>query len=94
MEGTLVMPTIAYFYGIAIRMYFNEHPPPHFSAVYSGHEANVSIEAGEVIEGHLPANAARIVKQWALAHRNELEDNWRRARAGTPLVRIAGLDDD
>src|SRR5258708_33202834 len=40
----LVMPTIAYFYGIAIRMYFREHPPPHFFATYSGHEANVSIE--------------------------------------------------
>jgi hypothetical protein len=61
---------------------------------YSGHEANVSIETGEVIEGHLPANAARLVKQWALAHRGELEDNWRRARAGTSLVKIPGLDDD
>jgi hypothetical protein len=36
----------------------------------------------------------RAVKQWVLAHRSELEDNWRRARAGTPLVKIAGLDDD
>jgi hypothetical protein len=75
-------------------MYFNDHPPPHFLAVYGGHEANVSIETGEVIEGHLPVNAARIVKQWALAHQAELEDNWWRARAGTPLVKIAGLDDD
>jgi hypothetical protein len=87
------MPTVAYFYGIAIRMYFNEHPPPHFSATYSGQEANVSIATGEVIEGRLPANAARIVREWALARRGELEDNWRRARAGTPLVKIAGLDD-
>jgi len=45
------MPTIAYFYGIAIRMYFVDHPPPHFFAAYSGHEANVSIETGEIIEG-------------------------------------------
>jgi hypothetical protein len=88
------MPTIAYFYGIAIRMFFLEHPPPHFSASYSGDEANVSIETGEVVEGHLPRNAARIVKQWALAHQSELEDNWRRARAKTPLAKIAGLDDD
>ena len=56
------MPTIAYFYGIAIRMFFVDHPPPHFVAAYSGHEANVSIETGEVIEGHLPTNAARLVK--------------------------------
>jgi hypothetical protein len=92
--GPLVRPTIAYFYGIAIRMFFRNHPPPHFFAAYSGHEANVSIATGEVIEGRLPANAARLVKAWALAHRGELEDNWRRARAGQPLVKIAGLDDD
>lgn len=67
-QGGTVMPTIAYFYGIAIRMFFNDHPPPHFFASYSGHEANVSIETGEVIEGHLPANAARLVKQWAASH--------------------------
>jgi hypothetical protein len=88
------MPKVAYFYGIAIRMFFNEHPPPHFSASYSGQEANVSIETGEVIEGYLPGNTARIVKQWALAHRGELEDNWRRARMNMPLEKVAGLDDD
>jgi hypothetical protein len=88
------MPTIAYFYGISIKMFFNEHPPPHFSAAYGGQEANVSIETGEVIEGRLPANAARFVKQWALAHRGELEDNWRRARTRMPLAKIAGLDND
>jgi hypothetical protein len=54
----MLMPTIAYFYGIAIRMYFVDHPPPHFFASYSGHEANVLIETGEVIHGHLPGNAA------------------------------------
>lgn len=73
---------------------FVDHPPPHFFASYSGHEANVSIETGDFIEGHLPGNAARLVKEWALAHRSELEDNWRRARAGVPLVKIAGLDND
>ena len=88
------MPTIAWFYGIAIRMYVREHPPAHFHAIYGEHEANVSIETGEVTEGHLPANAARLVKQWALAHRGELEDNWRRARSRAPLVKIAGLDND
>jgi len=73
------MPTIAYFYGIAIRMFFADHPPPHFFAAYSGHEGNVSIATGEVIEGHLPANAAQLVRQWTLAHQDELEDNWRSA---------------
>lgn len=88
------MPTISWFYGIAIRMYFLDHPPPHFQAVYGEHEANVAIATGDVIEGHLPTNARRLVKQWALAHRDELDANWHRARAKVPLERIAGLDHD
>ncbi len=88
------MPTISWFYGIAIRMYFLDHPPPHFQAVYGEHEANVAIATGEVISGHLPRNAARLVKQWTLAHQTELQVNWERARAKMMLERIAGLDDD
>ena len=69
------MPTIAWFYGIAIRMYFLDHPPPHFQAVYAEYEANVSIDTGEVIEGALPKAAARLVKEWALVHQGQLRDN-------------------
>jgi hypothetical protein len=52
------MPTISWFYGIAIRMYVKDHPPPHFQAVYGEYEANVAIDTGEVIEGALPRAAA------------------------------------
>jgi hypothetical protein len=58
-----LMPTISWFYGIAIRMHFLDHPPPHFQAVYGEHEANIAIATGEVVEGHLPRTAARLVKQ-------------------------------
>ena len=88
------MPTIAWFYGIAIRMYVRDHPPPHFHAVYGEYEANVSIETGEVIDGALPKAAARLVKEWTLARQQQLSENWRRARAGEQLERIAGLDAD
>jgi hypothetical protein len=88
------MPTIAWFYGIAIRMYFLDHPPPHFQAIYGEHEANVAIATGEVIDGRLPPTASRLVKRWAVMHRSELQSNWDRARAKLPLDRIAGLDDD
>ena len=88
------MPTISYFYGIYIRMYVREHPPPHFHDVYGEFEANVSIDVGEVIEGRLPLNAAHLVKEWTARHRAELELNWRRAEAGHAPERIAGLDVD
>jgi hypothetical protein len=88
------MPTISWFYGIAIRMYFLDHPPPHFQAVYGEYEANVAIATGDVLSGSLPRTAARLVKQWTLAHQAELQENWKRARAKLALERIAGLDDD
>jgi hypothetical protein len=56
-------------------MYFLDHPPPHFEAIYGEHEANVSIATGEVIEGRLPPTASRLVKRWALLHQVELQTN-------------------
>jgi hypothetical protein len=64
------------FYGIVIRMYFSDHAPPHFHAVYSGDEAVVVIETGEVIRGQLPERALRLVREWASIHRDELNTNW------------------
>lgn len=88
------MPTISWFYGIAIRMYVRDHPPPHFHAIYAEHEANVSIDTGEVIEGSLPKAAANLVREWTLVRQRQLHENWRRARAGEQPERIAGLDAD
>ena len=88
------MPTIAYFYGIAIRMYFREHPPPHFHAIYAEHDATVDILTGEVTDGWLPKTAARLVKEWTLAQRDGLLDNWQRFERGEQLRRLPGLGED
>jgi hypothetical protein len=86
------MPTISYFYGIFIRMYVKDHPPPHFHVIYAEHEAKVRIADGEVFEGSLPRNAARIVKEWAGLRRDALMENWQRARRNRPLEKVPGLD--
>lgn len=70
------MPTISRFYGIVIRMYFSDHAPPHFHAIYAGEEAVVAIETGEIIRGRMPDRALRLVREWASMHREELENNW------------------
>jgi hypothetical protein len=88
------MPTVAWFYGIAIAMYYNDHNPPHFHAQYGHSRAVIAIGDGRVIAGSLPPTAMRLVAQWALAHRSELEKNWTRARADQPLERIPGPDDE
>ncbi|MBU4273435.1 MAG: DUF4160 domain-containing protein [Planctomycetes bacterium] len=79
------MPTISSFYGIAIRMYFDDHPRPHFHAYSGGQDAAISIETLEVIEGRLPRRALTLVLEWASEHRAELRENWRIVEAhGTP----------
>ena len=48
------MPTIAWFYGIMIQMYYNDHEPPHFHARYGRAKAIVRLSDGEIIAGELP----------------------------------------
>ena len=86
------MPTIAYFYGIAIQMFFADHNPPDFHARYGRAKAIVRIADGEIIAGELPPTAARLVREWALARRPQLEDNWRRGLSHEAMERIAGPD--
>lgn len=86
------MPVISYFFGIYIRMYHNDHAPPHFHVEYQGHEALVRIDSGEILEGELPNRAQQIVCEWATERRAELMLNWDRARALEPLDRIPGAD--
>jgi hypothetical protein len=88
------MPLISYFFGIYVRMYFDDHAPAHFHVEYQGAEALVAIATGEVIEGRLPKKAAKLVKDWCLEHQAELQDNWQRALDLHPLQRIAGADND
>ncbi|MBN1611226.1 MAG: DUF4160 domain-containing protein [Polyangiaceae bacterium] len=88
------VPIISSFFGITIRMYHDDHPPPHFHAEYQGYEAFVSIDSGDVIEGRLPRTAAAIVREWCLLHRPALVRNWENAQAFRPLERIQGADHD
>ncbi len=52
------MATISKFYGILIRMFFNDYPPPHFPARYGEFEATFAIETLEVMEGELSNGAS------------------------------------
>jgi len=70
------MPTISRFYGILIQMYFGDHVPPHFHALYAEFEALIDIQTFEVIGGGLPSRAMALVLEWAQQHREELRQDW------------------
>ncbi len=92
LSGSQQMPEISRFYGIVMRMYFRDHLPPHFHAEYGEHEALIEIEAAEILEGHIPTRALRLVKEWAILHRAELLSCWQLARQSQPLGKINPLE--
>ena len=85
------VPRISQFYGIAIYMYFNDHPPPHVHAQYGGVEAVIAIGDGAVIRGSIPDRALRLVREWLELHREEVEANWRLAATLASLNAIDPL---
>lgn len=70
------MPTISTFYGIVIQMYWDDHLPPHFHALYAEHEVLLEIDSLRAYRGSLPKRAMRLVIEWAKEHRTELMENW------------------
>jgi len=70
------MPEITRFYGIIIKLFFGDHPPPHFHAVYGEHNALFNIESLDVIEGDLPPRARKLVVEWATEYQTELMKMW------------------
>ena len=72
------MPVLSRFYGIVIRMYFqqSEYNPPHIHAIYGEHVAAIDFQKKKVIEGELPKKALELVMEWISIHESELKDIW------------------
>ncbi len=86
------MPEICRFFGIIIRMFFDEHDPPHFHAEYQGGKAVFDF-SGNIIKGGLNSKTAtKLVREWIDLHINELKADWDLARAGKELKKINPLD--
>ncbi len=80
------------FFGIIIRMFYNEHAPPHFHADYQGGRGVFDL-SGNFIKGNLKSrNARMLIKQWAELHKEELEENWQNIVKNKTLNKIAPLE--
>ena len=85
------MPEISRFLGIIIAMFYKDHAPPHFHAIYSEYEITVEIDTG-VINGRFPKRAMGLVLEWLELHKDELLQNWQLAEGKKPLNKIAPLE--
>ena len=85
------MPTISRFYGISIRMYADDHNPPHVHADMAEYNGVIFIENREWRDAPLPGRARKLVEEWVWLHRAELLENWRLCRANQPPIPISPL---
>lgn len=90
--GSATMPTVSFFYGITIKIYWHEphHSIPHFHAEYAGREASFDL-TGEIIAGSLPKRQLRLVQAWVELHGEELQADWELAAQEKPLDPIDPL---
>lgn len=86
------MPTISQFFGIVIQMFWREHAPPHFHAMYGDAEVLIDIRTLEVLKGNLPKRAQALVLEWAAQHRSELMEDWNLCQSKQLPKRIPPLE--
>ena len=86
------MPEISRFFGIIVRMFYDEHNPPHFHAEYSGNKAIFDF-GGNVLKGSLSSTTAtKLVREWIDLHVSELEEDWELAKENRKLKKIEPLN--
>ncbi len=86
------MPEISRFFGIVVRMYYDEHNPPHLHAEYSGNKAVFDFQ-GNIIKGDLSSKTAiKLLREWIDIHEMELVEDWNLARANKEIKKINPLD--
>ena len=72
-------------------MFYNDHGPAHFHALYGEFQATIEIESLSVLEGRLPRRALELVLDWAELHQGELRENWNLARERQDLHKVSPL---
>ena len=86
------MAELSRFFGIIIRMFFDDHNPPHIHVEHSGKKATFDLR-GNILQGDLRSKVAtRLVREWIDLHSQELEYDWELAQQGKPLKKIQPLE--
>lgn len=85
------MPTVSIFFGIVIKMFYDEHNPPHFHAEHQGEKAVFDFR-GNMLRGDIRSRTAvRLIREWVDLHQAELESNWNEMQEGRQFSRIDPL---
>ncbi|MGH9443242.1 MAG: DUF4160 domain-containing protein [Thermoanaerobaculia bacterium] len=86
------MPIISSFFGIIIRMFFDDNTPPHFHAEFQGESAIFDL-SGRLLAGRIHSTTARrLIREWARVRTAELQVDWKLAKRLEPLDQIPPLE--
>lgn len=85
------MPEISRFFGVVIKMFIDDHNPPHFHVFYGEYEALIDINSLSIFAGKVPPRVLGFVTEWTILHQKELLDDWNRAEEYQPLIKIDPL---
>ena len=86
------MPVLAIFFGILIKMFHDDHNPPHFHAEYGEYRAVVAVASGKLLAGRLPKRVQQLVEEWRRSHVDELRGAWSDAQSARQPRRIRPLE--
>ncbi len=75
-------------------MWYLDHSPPHFHAIYGAKEIKIRIDGQtvELFEGEAPNRVISLVLEWAHQHHSELLKNWGRCQEGEIPLKIKALE--
>lgn len=85
------MPEISRFFGIVVAMYYDDHAPPHFHAMYGSEKAEFCIDPPGILKDRLSPRAMALVTEWAALHQSELLEAWGQRAIGQRPNRIEPL---
>ena len=74
------MPALARFFGISIYIFYDDHNPPHFHALYGEYDIEIAIKGRAVTAGQFPPRPLGLVIEWASQHEKELLSAWEKAQ--------------
>ena len=79
------MPELSRFFGISIKMFPNDHYPPHFHAIYQEYSCSVDIQSSSLVKGNMPRKQLKLIEGWTALHNEELIDTWNKIQTGKPI---------
>jgi len=88
------MPIVSQFYGIIIRIYFNDtekHYLEHIHAQYNEYDAVYAIKDTKLLEGKLPQKQHKLVVAWMEIHKEELQALWKVSQNDGDIFKIDPL---